>query len=232
MNRYLLRFSCLHYEDSLTLKQVLIGYRCRVRYLFAAITIASSCVCSADYVITVPNARKILNQEFKAEYTWEASTRANVKTWLAYGLNQAIEVALTSETVSPRDRICSFDLSYSIAYPFVNKIPGLSVGVIDGCNSSRDGRHFYLATSYDVGMTGQYNGNTPMTVVIGGFFGSMNGPFVGVTIPYTETFRLLAEHDTKHITAGFEFKPAKEASIRWMFRDQTVMWSVGFSGSF
>jgi hypothetical protein len=69
-----------------------------------------------------------------------------------------------------------------------------------------------------------------MTVVVGGFFGSMNGPFVGFTIPYTESFRLMAEHDTKHITAGFEFKPAKEACLRWMFRDSSVMWSGGVWG--
>jgi len=203
-----------------------------VRYLPVVLVAASATLAHADYVVTVPNARKILYKEFKVDYMWEARTKANVRTWMVYGLSPDIEVALTSETVSPRDTICSFDVSYSIAYPFVNKMPGLSVGAIDACNSSRDGRHFYVATSYDVGLIGQYNGNTPMTVVVGAFFGSMNGPFVGFSIPYTESFRLLGEHDSKHISAGFEFKPAKEASLRWMFRDSSVMWSVGFSGRF
>jgi len=211
---------------------VAIGYRCQVRYLLTLLAVASLGAVHADYVVRVPNARKVLYNEYKADCMWEAGTKTNVRTWLAYGLTPEIEFTLTGETISPRDTICSVDLGYSIAYPFVNKFPGLCVGVIDALNSSEDGRHFYLATSYDIGMIGQYNRDTPMTVALGAFFGSMNGPFVGVVIPYTECFRMLAEHDTKRLTAGFEFKPVRGASLRWMFQDGSVLWSAGFSGRF
>lgn len=203
-----------------------------MRCLPVLLVAASAALARADYIVTVPNARKVLYREFKADFLWEARTKANARTWATYGLTPDIELSLTSETVAPRDTICSFDLSYSVAYPFVNKMPGFSFGVVDALNSTRDGRHFYLATSYDAGMIGQYNRETPMTVVIGAFFGSMNGPFVGFSIPYTECFRLLGEHDTKHIAAGFEFKPSKETSIRWLFRDSSVMWSAGFWARF
>ena len=203
-----------------------------MRYLILAISIGCACLAQADYVVTVPNARKILEGDFKAQFMWEAGTSDNVRTYMGYGVTKSIEFDLTSETLTPRNTLASFDLSYTITYPFVNKVPGLAGGVIDALNNSQNGRHYYLALSYDVGMVGMYNGDTPMQVVLGGFWGSMSGPFVGITIPYTEAFRLLAEHDTKTISAGFEFKPTKETSLRWIFRNRQVLWAVGISARF
>jgi hypothetical protein len=198
--------------------------------LFALLMLfAASVSASADWLIFIPSGRKLPYQTGKAELSWAAATTREVRTTMGYGLTPTIEFDFTSETLDPRNTLLSCGVSYNVTDPVVNFVPGLQIGVVDIANKTADGRRFYVATSYDVGMTGEFNGDTPMKLTLGVVGGSMNGPFVGVTVPFTRSFIGLAEHDSRRLSAGFEFKPTRDTSLKWIFRENQVLWAAGFT---
>jgi len=201
----------------------------RVRRLLFLVLLAGSVTAHADWLVYIPSGRKLEFETAKAEVRWAATTSKDTETILGYGLTKDIEVDFTTETIDPRSAMFSFDASYTYTDPIVNIIPGLTAGVTDALNHTVYGRRFYVATSYDIGMTGLHNSETPMQLTLGVVTGGLNGPFVGVTVPFSNTFIGIAEHDSRELTAGFEFKPTDDTSIKWLFRDDRVLWSAGFT---
>ncbi len=118
---------------------------------------------------------------------------------------------------------------WTITDPVVNYVPGLAIGVQDAFDNTFLGRRLYFAVSYDVGMTGRYNGDTPLQLTLGVGTGGHNGAFVGVSIPWTSQFRLLAEHDATRITAGAEIRPSEGLWLRMLARDRRAVWGLGWS---
>lgn len=200
-----------------------------VRRVLVILFLAASLTAQADWLVFIPSGRKLEFQTGRVEFLWAATTAREFRTTMGYGLTKSIEVDLTSETIDPRDTLLSLDASYTFTDPVVNYVPGLQIGVIDALNKTQDRRRFYIAASYDVGLTGLYNGDSPMQVTVGAVGGSLTGPFVGVAIPFTHSFIGLAEHDSHRMTAGFEFKPTHDTSVRWLFNGNRVLWSAGFS---
>jgi hypothetical protein len=203
-----------------------------VRCLISLITLCVALSTQADQLITVPNAHKIPEKSIRAEYLFAAGVDKDIRTFFGYGIDRSFEIDLTSRTFEHGGTKASFDLSYSITDPFVNYVPGLTVGIVDALNNTPEGRRFYVATSYDIGQSGQHSGNTPMEVTIGAFGGSYSGPFVAITIPFSSSFKGLVEHDSQVIAAGVEIKPTSWSSVRWVFREQQVLWALGISAHF
>ena len=55
---------------------------------------------------------------------------------------------------------------------------------------------------------------------------------MSTSLPFTPWFKLLAEYDTGRITHGIEYKPAKAATVRLLFRDDQTFWSVAWQRKF
>jgi hypothetical protein len=204
----------------------------RVRRLLFPLILAAAVSARADWLVFIPSGQKLDFQSGRAEVRWAATTSKDTETIMGFGLTHEIEVDFTTETIDPRGTLASFDTSYTFTDPVVNFLPGFTVGIQDALNVTATGRRIYIATSYDVGLTGLYNSDSPMQLTIGAYQGGLNGPFVGVSIPFSHTFIGIAEHDSRQLTAGFEFKPTPDSSIQWLFRDNEVLWSAGFTMRF
>jgi hypothetical protein len=204
----------------------------RVRRFLFLLILASAGVARADWLVFIPSGEKLQFQTGRAEVGWAATTSKDTTTTVGFGLTHEIEVDWTTETIDPRGTIASFDTSYTFTDPVVNFLPGFTVGVQDALNDTAIGRRFYIATSYEVGMTGLYNSDTPMRLTIGAYTGGLNGPFVGIAIPFTHSFIGIAEHNSRDLTAGFQFKPTDDTYVEWLFRNNEVLWAAGFTMRF
>lgn len=197
-----------------------------MRAIFTIGLCALSISCFADHLIRIPVGRKIPYLEARLEHLFDQTEPRRNRTRLDFGLTEAIEASLVVEDGWGRGRVESFDVSYNVLPPLTNIAPGLSVGVTDGIGKTRDGRSFYVAATYRIGLTGRYNGDVPLEVSHGYAVGDHDGYFVGVTIPFRESFRLLAEHDGRRVNAALEFRPLKDVWVRWIHRPEQSLWSI------
>ena len=149
--------------------------------------------------------------------------------YLGLGIGKSFDAAITWERV-PGGGQPSFDFSFSYVDPVVNYTPGVSVGVVDALDRSTDGRRFFFAVTYRSGLDGRHNSRTPAEATIGAFVGASDAMFVGVSLPFSESFRLVAEHDSFRIGAGFEVRPVRDFSVRWIQRDGQNQWSLSLLG--
>lgn len=125
----------------------------------------------------------------------------------------------------------TFDLAYNFVAPVASLAPGISVGMLDALNETLDGRRTYIAFTFrellDVGDKGA-NGEVTMGIQ----FGSSNTGFVGASIPLSNNFRLLAEHNGFRISAGFELAIAKTIRARAISQNGTLLFGLNLSHRF
>lgn len=197
--------------------------------LLCALLCALPAFAGADRLIAAPSGRKAERGTLKAEAVWEGNGRKCLQSYMAFGLTESVEVALGGEYVEQRNALPTLDVAYTFTDPVVNYVPGLAIGVQDALDNTYLRRRVYVAVSFDLGMTGRYNGDTPMQVTLGAGTGGHNGMFVGVMIPWTRHFRLLAEYDATRITSGFEIRPRDGAWFRILARDRRAVWGLGWS---
>lgn len=178
----------------------------------------------ADRVITIPMGRKIPFRSFKID-TFEELSRG--RTWdrfIGVGVSPEIEVAYHGERIANGPARDTFDVSYNYVTPIINAAPGLSVGVQDVLNRTRDHRRYYVAATWRMAVDNVGNGNLPMDVTLGISQTYRLFPMVGVSIPFSENLRLLVEDNGARIASGFELRLFKNAfGARFIVRDQTVM---------
>jgi hypothetical protein len=178
---------------------------------------------AADRLITIPTGSKIPYRTLVGEYVFEKSRSRTVEAYLGLGIGKSFDMELRSERIDEEEQIGTFDIGYNYIAPIRGFGPGLSVGVQDVANRSRDGRRAYFAATFLEGTPSNQVGDTPASLTIGYMGGSINAAFVGVMMPFTDTLRLLAEHNGRRITAGFEFRPKPWAGIRLLFRDRDTL---------
>ncbi len=176
-------------------------------------------VSQADRLITIPTAHKLRIGEYRYEITSLQGAGRESYQYLGTGLTSNMDIEFRTERFPGANERSTFDLSYNHFPAGLDIVPGLSVGVQDAMNQTRDGRRFYLATSF-TNIFGTINGDVPADVTLGGFFGAQSSAFVGVSIPFSKEVRLLAEDNGYRLTAGFEVRPVKWLGLRMLFRNQ------------
>lgn len=190
------------------------------------ICLAMSGMAHADRLILAPVGKKIPYGTFRLEHFFDQAERDWYRTALAVGVTPTIDAELTYESVEDRQRVLSYDVSYNVLPPLTNLAPGISVGLRDGTGETDDGRFAYLAATYRFGQLGQFNQDSPAEVTIGIAQGDESTAFVGVMLPFRESFRMLAEFDTQRVSGGFEFRPHRDVWVRWVHRPKQSLWSL------
>lgn len=173
----------------------------------------------ADRIILAPNALKVRNQQARLEYDFELTRHRNARAYLGIGVTKEIEAEFILDRMETKPDLASLNLSYQFVPCIADAAPGISFGVQDLMDRTIERRMFYTAFTYRFGMDGQYNSNTPLELSLGFGVGRRNGVFVGAMIPFTWQFRLLADHNIQGVSAGLEYFPLHNASVRWIFRD-------------
>jgi len=180
----------------------------------------------ADRLILAPLGKKIPYGTIRLEHLFDQAERDSYRTAMAVGVTESIDAELTYENRNDRRRVLSYDVSYNVLPPLTNFAPGISVGLRDGVGKSQDGRFAYLAATYRFGQLGRYSQDTSAEVTLGLSQGDRSSAFVGVLMPFRESFRMMVEHDTRRVSGGFEFRPHRDVWVRWIHRSDESLWSV------
>lgn len=197
-----------------------------MRVLLLVVALVLSGWTQAERLIMAPTAKKVPFGTARLEYLFDQAERDWHRTSLAVGVTTSIDAELTYENIEGHDRVLSYDVSYNILPPLTNLAPGFSVGLRDGTGKTKDGRFVYAASTFRFGQLGQFNGDSPAEATLGFAIGDRTTPFVGVVLPFRESFRLLAEFDTRRTSGGLEFRPHRDVWVRWIHREKQSLWSL------
>lgn len=200
-----------------------------MRFAFALSLLVLAASASADRLITIPLGRKIPFHQIKFDTFAELSRARSLDRFVGIGVTPEIELDYHGERIDGGPLRDTFDASYNLVAPFTGLTPGISVGLQDGLNRTRNGRRAYLAVTFRNPVDNIGNGNLPLDVTLGISQGDRTRPFLGVSIPMSESLRLQVEHDGYRIASGLEYRLFEDAfGARLIVRDQDVMAGLNF----
>ncbi len=185
----------------------------------------------ADRLVHIPLGKKILSEAFRLEIVTEP-TRDNTQGWIGIGIGQSWDIEFTGESLNDDRMTNSLDFSYNYTVPIIDFVPGISLGVQDALGVTQRGRALYMAVTYRFGNTAPQNQDIPTEFTFGFWTRPEGALFAGVTIPFTEVVSVFAEHDSSHLTAGFDLSPVRGSSFRFMFREHQVLVGLRVSSRF
>ena len=193
------------------------------RLLFAAIFVIASLPASADRLIMIPTGRKMLSKVAKFDFLVVPS-RGRMQVWVGKGLSEIFELEFSVESFDSSRTVTSVNFAYNYVPPLLpDEAPGISFGVQDALNVTEDGRGIYIAATFLYGNYGVHNQDVPTELTIGLWNKAEGIAFGGALLPFSKHLLLVAEHDTKRITAGFEIRPVNYVRFRFLFRQDQVM---------
>jgi len=202
-----------------------------VRFLAVVPLALVSAIASADRLIDIPTATKILYDNFRYECRSDVASSGVFEHYLWLGIGKSFELDLRDVSPSDSQQKGTFDFAYDFIAAIPNTSPGISFGVQDGANTTADGRRYYFATTFrnQVDVIG---GGSDLYLTLGAQFGKLNSPFVGVSMPLSPQFALLAEHSGYRLSAGFEIRPVKPVALRLVQRGSKPMLSLSVAARF
>lgn len=185
--------------------------------LFLAVALpAFAC---ADHLIAIPVGKKVPFGTLRYETFLDKRDPNSFENRLDLGLNTLFDASLRLIHQPGTKEAATVDLAYNYVAPIVDITPGLSAGVLDAANRTADGRRGFGAITFRSSKSSDGVSFLASETTLGFTAGRHGAPFVGVMIPYSESFRLLAEHDGWHLNAGVEVRPIQNTAFRWVVRD-------------
>jgi hypothetical protein len=187
----------------------------------------------AERFISIPTGQKT---PYRGVRLMAFSERSDAKEghWaLGIGVTPLFEVEFTYDTMPGASDRLSMDLTYNVIDPLINMSPGISFGVRDALDQSKDGAGAYAAITYHVGNEDPHNQNTPTAATFGILLDSRGGRvFTGVSQPFTDQVLLVVEHDGERLIGGFEYRPFPNGSIRWLHMRSGQAWQASLTKRF
>ncbi|MBS1723975.1 MAG: hypothetical protein JSS66_13600 [Armatimonadetes bacterium] len=202
-----------------------------MRRLILIASLASSASAFADHEITVPKGRKLLDGQFRAEILGVPGERTT-RAWLGAGFLKAFDLELTSSRGQDTDWRSSFDFSYNYSPPIMDVAPGVSIGVQDALNVTEEGRAAFLAVTYRYGNEGALNQDIPTDLTLGIWSRKTGLAFFGVNLPFSETFRLIGEHNSKRLAGGFELRARPGIVFKTVFEAGGTQFGLSLNTKF
>ncbi len=119
-----------------------------------------------------------------------------------------------------------YGLQYTVIPEVLGYSPGLSVGVSDIFDRSREGRGYFVAISYGLASLGETPLDLDLRIHLGFGFEGMPSFFIGFEVPLTNQFVLLAEHTGERVNFGASLRVSEYLQVRAsVVRGQTY-WSA------
>ncbi|MCO5295630.1 MAG: hypothetical protein M9921_02105 [Fimbriimonadaceae bacterium] len=198
-----------------------------MRATLAVLAVAWAATGTADRLILIPTGSKLPFRTFRTEHLFDTEMRTSQGQYYGLGIGKSFDAAVVT---GDEGHEATFDFSFSYLDPVVNYAPGLTLGMVDALDRSEEGRRLFVAITYRSGLDGAFNSSTPAETTLGAFFGSRNAFFVGASLPFSRSLRLLIEHDSERPAAGLEFKPAPSLAVRWVTSPHSMSLGVSLSG--
>jgi hypothetical protein len=187
----------------------------------------------AERLIVIPIGDRYATGQLNFEALFEGYSFADRNVYFGFGFGNAFdaEVVLTNGRGMTRD-VATFDLAYNYLPAVPDFGVGISVGIQDLLNQHPEGRGAYVAITSRVNNFQEINANTPLELTLGVGSGRYKGVFMGAKVPFSNSVRLLAEHDSRRVTAGVEFAPAKDVTLRWVVGDRQTRLGLTYLARF
>ncbi|MEZ5163858.1 MAG: hypothetical protein R2688_08960 [Fimbriimonadaceae bacterium] len=201
------------------------------RFAFAALFAAACTSAFADRIVFIPTGRKVNDKNVRFDVLGQPS-RDNAFGWFTVGLMNTWEFELYGENLNTDHLDMGANVAYNLIQPLTDLGPGVSFGILDLGDNTSNRRTGYVAVTYRLGNVAPINQDIPTDFSFGLWTRDEGVFFAGMEIPFSKEFRLLAEHDSRFITAGIELKPVEEASLRFLFRDGSPMVGLKFQKRF
>ena len=164
---------------------------------------------------------------------FEASRAKSSLAFLGFGVSTFIDAEVSQHDLRGEKSFTQLDLTFNLNAPIPGFAPGISFGVLDAADQSPEGVRGYFAASFqEAGGVGEFGGNATVEATVGAVVGRESHAFVGMSLPTTEHFRFLAEHDGFRISAGAEYKMSQGPFFRLVFRESQTLLSAGMTAHF
>jgi hypothetical protein len=190
-----------------------------------------ACAAAADRFVYTPIAKPLGAGEVRTEYIFGSGSGADY-AFFDTGLMMGLDATARMIDADSGSRSITGDLNYSIMVPFSDMAPGIAVGVQDLMDETEIGRRAYLAATFRFSNDGENNQDTPTEVTLGFWNANSGAAFFNVRLPFAEQFRLIAEHDSKELIAGADFRPLPDLSVKWLFRSGAPQLGVSYHQRF
>lgn len=174
---------------------------------------------AADRLITIPTGSKILFRNVKVESFYLPSESNRTLTYIGYGIDRSFDAEIVFDRISQKRHRGTFNFAWNYVPAVVDVSPGITIGVRDGLDQTAEGRSIYLATSSRFFLDGEFNSDLYGELIMGFGIGGFRGAFTGLSLPISSQFRLVAEYDSRRITAGLDYRPDKAIQLRLLARD-------------
>lgn len=188
-----------------------------VRFITGLAILSLATAVQADRLIHIPLGKKVPKKVIRVEADLNQSDLHAFHGYLDAGLTTDLDATIRNDGDRDEPRRATFDLSYNYISPITDASPGISIGIQDAPNRTADGRRFYFASTFRVGLGGNADTFTPAEITLGGFAGKKSNAFVGAMLPLTPAFRLMAEHDGYRVNAGIDMRPTSDISVKYLF---------------
>ncbi len=192
---------------------------------------ALAAVCWADRLINIPTGRKLPYGTVRWETLFEAAGHGDTETYFDFGIGKSFEATYRTQKLPGVKKHEALDLSYNILTAIPDLAPGLTVGIQDLGNTTSNGRRAYVALTNRPVLT-TVNGEVAAEITFGGYLAGHSSFFVGLALPLSQEFRLIAEHNGYRLITGFELRPISKLAFRYLIRDRQTFLSASLIAHF
>lgn len=195
------------------------GTLARMRGLCAAALVVFASVAWADRLIGIPTGSKVPLGDARIGFLQQLGDRERWSAYCGFGITKALDGEVTAERGGRGSTVASCNVAYNLVAPLINYTPGISIGVVDILDRTEDGRGLYVAVTYRLSAEETQLFSAPVELTLGVGAGAFHGAFVGLALPFSNELRGVFEHDSRRISAGFEWRPLSGLAIRYGVRD-------------
>lgn len=202
-----------------------------MRFPAIAIFLAAAGISRADWLFDIPMGRKIPVGTLKFEYRADPRTDGYNETRLGLGITKGIDATFRALSFGGDPRIGAIDFSYTAVAPVPALTPGVTFGVLDATDHTRDRRRYYAAFTFREDFE-SVDGTLSSDITIGAFGGSNASAFAGIRIPLSRNLHFIAEHNGLRIATGFEWRFLPLTTTRVAIRDGAMILGLSLTTKF
>lgn len=186
---------------------------------------------SADRLFNIPTAKPLPNVGYRFEHLGGLNVGRASESFLAFSAFNGVEVEARRRLRDNESGRLTFDLSYNVIGPVAGTSPGISVGILDTFNETRDGIRTYVAFTFrellevsDLGENGDFT--------FGFQTGDLDALFAGFSLPLSSRTKFITEWNGARLTTGFDYTPIKGLSARVFTQDNILLAGISFTRKF
>jgi hypothetical protein len=185
----------------------------------------------ADRIFSIPIGRALPLGTLKLEMAASGNSRISRDRYVAFTPIPKLEIETRSRQRAGESGDWTYDFSYNFLPPVPGLAPGISIGMLDTLGNTLDGKRAFIAITFreqlEVGQVGEYG-----DVTIGYQTGKLTSPFVGATLPFSGTTRLLFEHNGARVTVGLQERLYRGLTLRVFTQDNATFGGLVYQRKF